>query len=165
MSSDIFLEGYEGQSVDELIALEDTHRVDSLVLAFEEAIDAKRESGHSLSEPESIILAVEAMEREVNNGGFSQFFYNSSVEYAPIIVDSLQKIGCPKTAELAGRAIACLGLKSLDPDIIEERMDPDDDQLEEELDAIDEIYYQAEEEISDLLFQYIKENKSEIDFS
>lgn len=92
MSGDIFFDNYDGQSVDELIALDQTHRIDSLVLAFESAISAKKDSGGKLTEVEKTVLAIESMEREVNNGGFSQFFYNSSVEYAPILVDSLKGI-------------------------------------------------------------------------
>jgi hypothetical protein len=36
-----WLDGYSGESVDELIALEGTYRTDSLVLAFEQAMDQK----------------------------------------------------------------------------------------------------------------------------
>ncbi|MDH3695608.1 MAG: DMP19 family protein [Gammaproteobacteria bacterium] len=162
MSGDNFLENYEGQSTDELIALEATHRIDSLVLAFESAIDSKRKWGKALSKPETVVLAVEAMEREVNNGGFSQFFYNSSVEFAPVIVDSLIAIGCPQAAELTSRAIASLELDTLDPEMIEARMDPDDEELENKLNDIDEQYYEGTEAIADQLFRYIKENKSQI---
>jgi len=109
---DIFLDEYAGQSVDELINLQETHRIDSLVLAFESALDCKKDSGKDMSEVEMIILAVEALEREVNNGGFSQFFYNSSVEYTPIIVDSLEAIGCTEIADLIKKAIDLLGLDS-----------------------------------------------------
>lgn len=162
MSADTFLDNYDGQSTAELIALAATHRIDSIVLAFESAITAKKESGKSLSGPETVVLAIEAMEREVNNGGFSQFFYNSSVEFAPILVESLQKIACPEAADLAARAIACLNLESLDPDSIEERMDPDDDQLETALDEIDGLYYADVGDVSNQLFQFITTHKSEI---
>ncbi len=39
-----------------------------------------------------------ALDREVNHGGYGQFFVNSSREYAPIIVEAPRHIGCPKTA-------------------------------------------------------------------
>ena len=63
-----FLDAYGGQTTDELIALESEYRIDSLVLAFEAALDAKAEH----SKQERVVLAVEAVEREVNNGGFTQ---------------------------------------------------------------------------------------------
>ena len=159
MEGDIFLEKYEGQSVDELIGLQNTHRIDSIVLAFESALDVRRENGEKLTGVELIILAIEGLEREVNNGGFSQFFYNSSVEYAPIIVASLKNIGCHEMANLAQRAIDILAVDSLDPDTIEERMDPDDEELEQALGELDDIYFESEEVPGYALFEYIKNNR------
>ena len=65
--ADAFLEGYEGQSTEELLGLEGEYRLDSLVLAFEQAIQGK--APDSISTEESYVLAVEGLEREVNNGG------------------------------------------------------------------------------------------------
>ncbi|MGH1429190.1 MAG: DMP19 family protein [Arenicella sp.] len=155
---EIFLEQYNGETVDELIQLHTTHRIDSIVLAFESALDARKEQGEQLTEVELTVLAVEAFEREVNNGGFSQFFYNSSVEYAPIIVNSLKAIGCDEIARLSQKSIDLLGVDSLDPDTIEERMDPDDDALEEALGDLDDIFYDSEEVPTYALFDYIKNN-------
>ena len=95
-----WLDGYSGQSVDELLSLEGSCRCDSLVLAFEEAIGRKSQhnGANSLTVEERVVLAVEALEREVNNGGYDQFFINSSREFAPTIVDALQRIGCKKAA-------------------------------------------------------------------
>ena len=75
-----WLDRYSGESTDTLIALENEYRLDSIVLAFEEALDQKtaRSGTDSLTAEEHVILAVEALEREVNNGGYSQFFFNSS---------------------------------------------------------------------------------------
>jgi hypothetical protein len=101
-----WLDGYSGETVDELIALEGKYRTDSLVLAFEQAMDQKaaRVGDDKLAEEERIVLAIEALEREVNNGGYGQFFVNSS-EYASIIVGALRRIGCPKTAGITQKAM------------------------------------------------------------
>ena len=58
MSELIFLKQYDGQTVEDLIALEDTHRIDSLVCAFEEALwkKANRNGLESLTEEEYIVL-------------------------------------------------------------------------------------------------------------
>jgi hypothetical protein len=67
-----WLDQYGGETVEELIALGDTHRIDSLVLAFEQAMDQKvARVGYELACEERIILAVEALAREVNNGGMA----------------------------------------------------------------------------------------------
>jgi hypothetical protein len=100
-----FLKGYSGQSVEQLLSLEGEYRVDSLVLAFEEAIGqkARREGARNITEEENVILAVEALEREVNNGGYHQFFINSSRQFVPIVISALQRIGCKKTAAITQR--------------------------------------------------------------
>src|SRR5215470_8182521 len=96
-----FLSSYSGQSPEELLSLESAYRIDSLVLAFEEAVGqkARRQGPQSLSNQELIVLAVEALEREVNNGGYEQFFINSSKEFAPIMVEALGRIGCGETSK------------------------------------------------------------------
>jgi hypothetical protein len=81
-----------------------------LVVAFEQAFDqrAARVGENALTEEERIILAIEALEREVNNGGYSQFFLNSSREYAPVMVRALERIGCLKTAKITQKALDAL---------------------------------------------------------
>src|SRR5262245_13906798 len=91
-----FLSAYGGQTTDELLMLASQYRIDSLVLAFEQAIQAKAPA--SISPEESFVLAIEGLEREVNNGGYAQFFYNSSGEFTSTIVAALRAIDCPKTA-------------------------------------------------------------------
>lgn len=159
---EIFLDQYDGQTVDELIQLQKTHRIDSIVLAFEASLDFRKESGENLTDIELTVLAIEAFEREVNNGGFSQFFYNSSVEYAPIIVNSLKAVGCNGLADLAQKSIDIVAVDISDPDAIEDRMDPDDEELEEALGRLDDIFYDSEEVTTYALFDYIKNNRGQI---
>lgn len=155
-----FLKSYDGQSTNELIALEEQFRIDSIVLAFEIALDEKRE----LSVAERVILSVEAIEREVNNGGFNQFFVNSSHKFAPYIVESFRSIGCPQTAELCQKAIDLLNVKDLfDFDALEDAACDADDALMEQFHALDDIYYAgAEEPIAVKLFDFIKRNRHTI---
>jgi hypothetical protein len=158
MNNELFLEHYTGQSTNELLALENSHRIDSLVLAFEEALEDRKTANQDLSPVETTVLAITAFMREIDNGGFSQFFYNSSVEYAPIIVDALDAVGAEHCSQLAQRAIDALNLETLLPEAIEERLDPDDDELESLLSELDDIYYEESEELDLLLFDFIKEN-------
>lgn len=158
MNNELFLEFYAGQSTEELLAMENTHRIDSLVLAFEQALEDRKASDEDLSPIETIVLAISAFMREIDNGGFSQFFYNSSVEYAPLIVDALDTVGAEHCSQLAQRAIDALNVDTLHPEAIEERLDPDDDELESLLSELDDIYYEESEELDFLLFDFIKEN-------
>ena len=115
---------YSGESAEQLLSLEGQYRTEALVLAFEQAINqkAEREGMPSLTDEERIVLAVEALEREVNNGGYDQFFVNSSREFVPTIVGALQRIGCKKTATITQRAIKALGTSDLTVEAIEAAM-------------------------------------------
>ena len=141
MSSD-FLESYGGQTTDQLIELDKRYRIDSLVLAFEQGIQQAGEK-RPLTQEEKYVLAVEALEREVNNGGYSQFFSNSSSEWAGTIVAALRAIGCPKTADITDKAVA-------------NRED------EKALSKCDDRYYANDEPIADRLFDWISRNRAQI---
>jgi hypothetical protein len=159
-----WLDGCSGQTVEELLALEGKYRTDALVLAFEEAIrqKAKRDESQALTDEERILLAVEALEREVNNGGYHQFFTNSSREFAPTIVYSLQRIGCKKTAMITQKAIKALGIPDLTAEAIDTAMASDDEQRLAKLNRCDEAYYKNAEPIAERLFAFIKANKAAI---
>ena len=160
-----WLDGYSGQSVDELLALEGEYRIDSLVVAFDQALDQKaaRDGDDSLSGEERVIVAIQALESEVNNGGYRQFFQNSSREFTPIIVQALERIRCARTAEITQRAIDALHLPMLTVDAIEAALESDDS--DEELNRCDEAYFKAGQEGEDIegnLFAFIKNNKAVI---
>lgn len=137
-----WLKQYSGQTVEELLSLEEEYRLDSLVLAFEQAIEQKvSREGSQETSVERVVRAVEALEREVNNGGYLQFFVNSSVEFAPDIVASLRQINCPKTAEITQRAIDALGLPKLTVAAICSQMEAADETRDKELSKCDDAYY------------------------
>ena len=159
IEGDIFLDVFQGDSVDALIELQETHRIDSLVLAAASCLYDRKELGESISEAEYVILAVEAFETELNNGGFDQFFSNSSVEYAAIITNSLSVIGCTKVAILADEAIKLLNLETITPDMIRDKMEQEEEQLENSLDELDNQFYSCEEPIAYKLFEYMKLNR------
>jgi Domain of unknown function (DUF4375) len=162
MSDLKFLKEYSGQTVEQLLSWEGAYRIDSLVGAFEEALDQRiaRQGKGGLSAEEEIILAIEALEREVNNGGYSLFFENSSREFAPIIVQALVRIGCPRTAEITQRAIDALHLPTLSVEAIDATVA--DDKMYEDLNECDKSYYEGPEDIACQLFAFIKTNKDAI---
>ncbi|MDA0243664.1 MAG: DMP19 family protein [Chloroflexi bacterium] len=156
-----FLETYGGQTIQQLIAMKESHRVDSLVLAVEQALRGKPEM--ELSEPERVVLAVEAMEREVNNGGYNQFFGNSSGKFTGFLVRALELIGCPKVATISADAIAVLKLpEPFDADTVGLVAYELSDESIEQLDKCDSRYYANDESIEQRLFAYIEEYQNEI---
>ena len=154
-----FLESWTGQSTDQLLALEGKYRTDSLVLAFEGALLGR--SGE-LTDEESYVVAVEALEREVNNGGYSQFFLNSSGEYADVIEAALRAIGCPKTADITREAIDAIGGADLGASELSDRAANADDDLRAQLEECDAHYFSNDEPIADRLFEWIRANRTSI---
>ena len=161
-----WLDGYSGESIEQLLSLDATYRTDSLVLAFEQGINqkAEREGARRLTMEERIVVAVESLEREVNNGGYDQFFVNSSREFAPIIVDALQRIGCKEIANITQKAIEALGISDLKSDTIEAIIRKRDEKRRVKLSRCDDAYYKSTEPIAERLFAFIKANKASISF-
>lgn len=162
-----FLSGWEGRSPDELIALAGTHRVDSIVLAFEEAIGMKsyKHGAAALSELEADVLAIEGLEREVNNGGYGQFFTNTTVEFVPRIIGALERIDCRVTSELTQRALRVVLADTVATvDAVTARMAEPDDARDELLNEIAQAYYTSGEDIADALFRCIQRGRTEISF-
>ena len=160
--TDAWFDAYKGQTTDELLALEGAFRTDSLVAAFEQAIQQKP-ADQPLSKEERYVLAIEALEREVNNGGYGQFFINSSHDYLDVIVEALEAVRCPKVAALTRRAIEAL---AIDGTVTGEKAEAvvlrDDAAVRNALAACDDGYYADAEPIADLLFAWIKENRSAV---
>jgi hypothetical protein len=159
MSKQPFLESYGGQTTQQLIGLRGSYRIDSLVLAFEQAICHK--PSDTLSES---VLAIEAMERDVNNGGYEQFFDNYySREFTGFIVRALELIGCPKCAAITADAIRVLELPAGYDDItIAQTVVDLSDDRRAKLGECDSRYYANDEPIADALFTYIEQHQHEI---
>jgi hypothetical protein len=156
-----FLNGYGGQTVQQLIAMKETHRIDSLVLAVEEALSSKPES--ELSEPERVVLAVEAMEREVSNGGYEEFFTGPTAKFTPFILRALELIDCPKVAAISLDAVALLELPDrFDGDAVAHAGSELSDDAREKLHECDSRYYENDESIEQHLFDYIEEHQQAI---
>jgi hypothetical protein len=160
--SDQWFDGYAGQTTDELLALESDFRIDSLVLAFEQGIQEKA-ARKPLTKEERYVLAVEGVEREVNNGGYNQFFLNDSREFVDVVEDALVAIGCPKTASITKDAIQALGIRG---EVTAEKAEAvalaDDEAVRAALDACDGRYYDNDEPIAERLFEWIKDNRGSV---
>ena len=156
-----FLESYGRQDVEQLIELEREYRIDSLVLAFESAIHQKSPK-MELSQVESDILAVAAMEREVNNGGWHQFFLNTP-EFGPSLPSALERIGCPVAAKIASDALGYLGLDGpASVANITASLTRLCEQSITNLHDMDERYFKNPESIEDKLFAHIKSKRKQI---
>jgi hypothetical protein len=159
-----WLDHFSGHSLEELLALSGEYRIDSLLVALEQALNQKAaEVGEQeLSDEERIVLAIEALEREVNNGGYGQFFTNSSGQYASIIVDALLRIGCTETANITSGAINALGIQDFSPESLEAAFESENEERDEQLDECDGLYSGAGEDIAGQLFEFVRAHQDAI---
>jgi hypothetical protein len=164
MAELVWFDGYGGESVGQLLALEGRYRTDSIVLAFEQAMDQKaaRVGSDALTFEERAILAIEALEREVNNGGYSQFFVNTGGEYDAMIVEALRRIGCPATANVTQRALTIVaGVPTPIGEVKKGRWVVNEN-VHEPLYECDKAYDDTGEAVADRLLEFIKANKGNI---
>jgi hypothetical protein len=122
-----------------------------------------KEDFETQSVPQKVFSAIWALESEVNNGGFSQYFLNSSSETAGFVAEALETIGAPRTAEICRRAIGAAfpeGLPS-DPAAISLAASNFPDETEEKLDALDREFYQYPHDLTGLLFAYVSKHPEE----
>lgn len=112
---------------------------------------------------QKVFSAIWAVESEVNNGGFSQFFANSSCETAAFVAEALDIIGAARTAEICKRAIKTafpLGLPS-DVDAISTAARNFPPNIEEALENLDDEFMAYPHNLTDLLFAYVSNHPEE----
>ena len=118
------------------------------------------EKPDSLSQPERNICYIEDMEREVNNGGFGQFFLNSSGDNTQETISALKEIGSERFLFLLESATQQFpgGKVPRDRDERLEVMEQMEDKAESAWSDLDDQFYEYEEDIYGLLVSYIQKN-------
>jgi hypothetical protein len=111
----------------------------------------------SQSTPQQVFSSIWAVESEVNNGGFSQYFLNNSCETAAFVSEALDTIGAPQTADICRRAIDKAFPAGLPPNpnaISTAAADFPDDVLEQ-LGTLDSEFFAYPHNLTHLLFAYV----------
>lgn len=134
------------------------------VVAMTEHLDDKTQYGDDmsvLSEAERIFYITQTLEMEVNNGGFSQFFYNSSGNFSNELVSAFTAIGANATAAICQKAIAAFGRDiPVDRDKREEMLDElESEEIDEILEECDGAFYDYEDNLNELNYNFVMKNK------
>lgn len=93
------------KNLDELLSSSNINRSIIEIDNFVSKVCSYGQKVDKLSEPQKQFWYNQNIEREVNNGGFNQYFINSSGDFAHENVLSLKTIGANKTADILQQAI------------------------------------------------------------
>jgi Domain of unknown function (DUF4375) len=136
-----------------------------ILIGFSESDKTKfgKEDFAQQSTPQKVFSSIWALESEVNNGGFSQYFLNDSCETAAFISEALETVGAPKTADICRRAIAAAfpaGLPENPEDISSAAADFSDEVIEA-LEPLNNEFFAYPHNLTDLLFAYVSNHPDE----
>jgi hypothetical protein len=152
-----WLDGYVGHSVDEVLSFDGTDNAYSVLFTIVRAIRERMKlpGPNAPVGVERILLGVVTFAMEIDNGGYHQFFFNSSRQVAPILVSDLVRIGCPEIADITQRAIDALELPEVTADAIGAAIRTQNLQRDRILERCDIAFYERTE-LFERLLVYVK---------
>ena len=146
------------KTLNEIWTIEDPS---DFVTALSQYIGKKCRYGENmsiLSEPERIFYVGQLLEMEVNNGGFSQFFFNSSGDFANEIVSAFAEIGAVKTAKICKKAVSIYsGAVPADRNDRENAFIETEEKLTV-LEECDDAFFKYHEDLNTLNYKYVLRN-------
>lgn len=115
----------------------------------------------SLSKPQQVIYIIWLLEGEVNNGGFNQYYYNSSGQFAKLAPDALKLVGATQFAALTQAANKMYEKEKYR---ITRHQDGTSEGFSKSyennpLDEFDDQFYKLKEPLGELQIAFIRNNK------
>lgn len=123
---------------------------------FDDLAIESRTEFEGLDQHAKIAVCLHQLEAQVNNGGFGQFFFNSSGEYTMDTISALEKVGARSTAKLLRNAVAIAypgGFPS-DASLHQSEL-ADNDSVSDALNALDTAFYEYREDLAMLVNGYL----------
>ncbi len=133
----------------------------SLDEAYDRALsryDGTGESWDALSEQDRVLVTLWGLEADVNNGGFHQYFYNSSGDQAHHAEAALRRIGAEQMAGIVARATSIFGTGGVPRDrtLRQTVLEQVEDACEDLLEACDRQFQAYPDDLSALVESYIR---------
>ena len=117
-----------------------------------------------LSAAERVFRAIWDLESDVNNGGFDQYYRNSSGDTAYHAVEALNEIGARAAAGIVARANAAFPDASppRDQGMREELVEEIEAGNEDCWDSLDDEFSRYPDDLTELLYEYVRRERAEI---
>ncbi len=150
------------KSYEEIRKIEDKNR---FIVTLYSYISKKCNYGmnmDALTASERVFYIVQALETEVNNGGFEQFFWNSDGEFANDAEQSLMKIGAENTSFIVRKAL--VALDEVLPTNQSERqnlLSQTDESVQKTLAECDCDFYNDTDYLEELSYRFVLKNEND----
>jgi len=112
------------------------------------------------SEPQKVFSAIWALEGQVNNGGFLQYFVSWDFDTAEFAPEALRRIGADSCSAIVSRA-----LRALTPDALptsreacESLVEALSDEASDQFDALDSEFFAYPDNLTELLYAFVAAN-------
>jgi hypothetical protein len=115
------------------------------------------------SEPQKVFSAVWALESQVNNGGFAQYFASSdgdTADFAPRALRTIGAIACANVVERALRTVSATPLPGTQ-DARESLVDSISEEARDGLKELDREFSTYPDNLTELLFAFVAKNPKE----
>ena len=108
-------------------------------------------------EQQQVFSAIWALESQVNNGGFFQYFVSSDGDSANFAPRALQVIGARRCADVVERAIRTVSASPLPAaqSAREDLLDSTPQDVRDRLEALDQEFFAYPDDLTALLFAYV----------
>ncbi len=150
----------------DLESLLNSKDINSSIIEFDNLIGDRCSYGDDIDEliaSQKTFYLNQNIEREINNGGFKQYFINSSGDFAQETVESLEKIGATKTAAILTKAIEQFPNKFVPKDYNKrmELVEQVEENANVKWEELDNLFYNYEDDLNQLNIEFIKRNKED----
>jgi len=117
----------------------------------------------ALTESQKNFYYNQNLEREINNGGFNQYFINSSGDFAHETINSLRTIGANHTADILQSAIDQFPDRKVprDRDERTELVGQIEETGNEKWEELDQKFFEYKDDLNSLNIEYVKKYRSE----
>ncbi|MBN2302471.1 MAG: DMP19 family protein [Lentisphaerae bacterium] len=149
------------QTIDEALGMETTKSLIAINGLIQKKLGTQNYS--VLSHSELVVLAIDWLQSDVNNGGYHQYFYNSYSDLAQEAVNGLREIGANRMAEITEKACSIFPDSNVPKDRNERQtlLEKAGEKGETILRKLDDEFFKYPDNINALLIEYIKKHKAE----
>jgi len=124
----------------------------------------EKDDFQNLNNFEKTFIYVDVLEHNVTNGGFIQFFFNSSGQFAHEVFHAYMEIKAEKTIDILTEAIHLFPEVPVPKNLrIRQEILMKKDSNIDLWDALDTEFYKCEDDIIQLTLNYVRKNLSQFD--